>query len=148
MGSDLVFDIDIPMDFLNRDALDRAKEETSKLVNFLTRDFGFHKNELEINFSGSKGYHIHISTPEVLELGGDERKEILDFVTLTGLDRNLDGSLKHRIYGDAINFLRNAGVEELREMEGVGKKTAEKIIEKRKRSLNNSRMEDWLVLRM
>ena len=34
-----------------------------------------------MNFSGSKGYHIHVSSENVKSLGRDERREIVDYLT-------------------------------------------------------------------
>jgi DNA primase small subunit len=63
-----------------------VKEETVKLIDFLINDFGFGEDDLELAFSGSRGYHIHIKTDEVRGLGSRERREIVDYVMATGLD--------------------------------------------------------------
>ena len=80
-----------------------------------------------MNFSGSKGYHIHVSTPGILKLGRDERREIIDHVTGTGLDLGLDSRWRERI----VKLVKRAGVKELKEIEGVGENTAGKIMEKK-----------------
>ena len=65
-----------------------VKEETQKLIDFLLNDFGFPENTIELVFSGSRGYHIHIETEQVRGLGSRERREIVDYVMATGLDIN------------------------------------------------------------
>ena len=91
-GADLIFDLDA--DHLRKapqsygEMLAMVKKETQKLLGFLTADFGFADDKLSIAFSGGRGYHIHVRDPRVLQLGSDERREIVDYMTGRGL--NLD----------------------------------------------------------
>lgn len=92
LGADLIFDLDadhvegtkgLPYDQM----LERVKEEIKRLLDeFLLGDLGFGEDELRIAFSGGRGYHIHINSPRVLRLTSHERREIVDYVTGTGLD--------------------------------------------------------------
>ncbi|MCK4475308.1 MAG: DNA primase catalytic subunit PriS [Methanophagales archaeon] len=94
LGADLIFDLDA--DHIVSEAefqrysyeglLELVKKETVKLIDFLLSDFGFHEDDIELVFSGSRGYHIHIKTEEVRGLGSRERREIVDYVMATGLD--------------------------------------------------------------
>jgi DNA primase small subunit len=101
LGADLIFDLDadhivseaeLPQ-YSYEDLLKRVKKETLKLIDFLTDDFGFAEKDIELAFSGSRGYHIHINTEAVRGLGSRERREIVDYVMATGLD--LDSFLVH-----------------------------------------------------
>jgi DNA primase small subunit len=89
-GADLIFDLDA--DHLRNapksysEMLDLVKKETQKLLGFLTADFGFSENVISVAFSGGRGYHIHIRDPRIFALGGDERREIVDYLTGRGLD--------------------------------------------------------------
>jgi DNA primase small subunit len=89
-GADLIFDLDA--DHLKNapksysEMLELVKKETLKLLGFLTADFGFSEKMISIAFSGGRGYHIHIRDPRVFALGGDERREIVDYLTGRGLD--------------------------------------------------------------
>lgn len=89
-GSDLIFDLDAdhlrnaPKSYSKM--LGLVKKETQKLLGFLTADFGFSEKMISIAFSGGRGYHIHIRDPRVFTLGGDERREIVDYLTGRGLD--------------------------------------------------------------
>lgn len=89
-GSDLIFDLDA--DHLReaprgyREMLDLVKKETQKLLGFMTSDFGFSEDKIAVAFSGGRGYHIHVRDPRVYSLGGDERREIVDYLTGRGLD--------------------------------------------------------------
>ena len=98
-GADLIFDLDA--DHLQikwttyGDMLQRTKEETLKLMDFLRADFALAEDDIEIVFSGGRGYHIHVREPRMIELEGPERREIVDY--LTGLTLEMD-----RIFGEKI----------------------------------------------
>ncbi len=91
-GADLIFDLDadhvegaksLPYEKM----LERVKVEVRRLIDeFLLGDLGFGEEELKIVFSGGRGYHIHVNSPRVLRLSSHERREIVDYVTGTGLD--------------------------------------------------------------
>ncbi len=93
LGSELRFDIDagdivkLPcrLEHGKEWACDRclaaAKDEVIKLIeNFLVPDFGFSEKELAINFSGGRGYHVHIRKESVLALGKSAREEISNYI--------------------------------------------------------------------
>ena len=61
--------------------LELVKKETFKLMDFLLDDFGFSEQEIELVFSGGRGYHFHIRSPKVLTLGSAERREIVNYVS-------------------------------------------------------------------
>jgi DNA primase small subunit len=88
-GADLIFDLDA--DHLPQKArsyaemLANVKDETGKLLDFLLDDFGFSENNINIAFSGGRGYHIHVRDPKVLTLESAERREIVDYLGGTGL---------------------------------------------------------------
>lgn len=91
LGADLIFDLDADHVLGAQgkpfhEMLALVKEETQWLIDeFLERDFGFSEKEMRIVFSGGRGYHVHVTSPEVLELGSPERRDIVDYVTATGL---------------------------------------------------------------
>ncbi len=90
----LIFDLDADhivsetelAQYSYEDLLVLVKKETEKLIDFMLNDFGFHEKDMELVFSGSRGYHIHIGTEEVRGLGSRERREIVDYVMAIGLD--------------------------------------------------------------
>ena len=97
LGADLIFDLDADhviseaefQKYSYEDLLELVKKETVKLIDFLLNDFGFHDEDIELVFSGSRGYHIHIKTEDVRGLGSRERREIVDYVMATGLDMKM-----------------------------------------------------------
>jgi len=88
-GADLIFDLDA--DHLPQKArsyaemLANVKSETGKLLDFLLEDFGFGEDTIRVAFSGGRGYHIHVHDPRVLTLESPQRREIVDYLSGTGL---------------------------------------------------------------
>ncbi|HDM66768.1 MAG TPA: DNA primase catalytic subunit PriS [Thermoplasmatales archaeon] len=86
MGAELIFDLDadhLPdADKLSYEKqLEVVKKEFIKLVeDFLLGDFGFGIDQIELYFSGGRGYHCHVKDPRVLQLGSSERREIVDYI--------------------------------------------------------------------
>lgn len=80
LGADMIFDIDFKYDDITHaEALELAKQEILKLIDCLRNDLGFH--DLEIVFSGRKGYHCHVIDESLVSLNNKERREILDYIT-------------------------------------------------------------------
>lgn len=92
MGAELIFDLDADhLEGADRmsfdDMLEQIKREMMGLVDgYLFGDLGFGPEDVQIMFSGGRGYHAHVKVPEVLGFGSHERREIVDFVTSRGLD--------------------------------------------------------------
>ncbi|ATZ60902.2 MAG: DNA primase catalytic subunit PriS [Methanosarcinales archaeon Met12] len=116
-GADLIFDLDA--DHLKLkwttygDMLQKVKEETIKLIGFLTDDFGFEDNDIEVVFSGGRGYHIHVRDSRIIGLGSSERREVVDYITATGLE--VENFLYPKeVTGDADETGRRKTVKSLR----------------------------------
>ncbi len=86
-GADLIFDLDA--DHIVRGPYDvmlaRVKEELFKLIDMLTGELGFSARDLRVNFSGGRGYHIHVPTLSVRSWDSAERRELVNYVSGTGL---------------------------------------------------------------
>ncbi len=88
--------------------LEVAKAEITKLVDdFLLNDFGFNLKDVEIVFSGHRGYHVHVYSKDVLTLDQNARREIIDYVRGKGIDvyflfgkHSYEGIIS---YGSSIN---------------------------------------------
>jgi DNA primase small subunit len=94
LGSDLIFDLDtdgsachhVCGKFTCQKCLDAVKADVVKLIEeFLLPDFGLSKSELSVNFSGSRGYHVHVVSEAFYDLDREARREIADYVSGTGL---------------------------------------------------------------
>ncbi|AXR77931.1 DNA primase small subunit PriS [Natrarchaeobaculum sulfurireducens] len=90
-SADLVFDLDadhLPSVTLGDDSyaemLAKCKAALERLLDFLEDDFGF--EDLEIVFSGGRGYHVHVRDENVRHLEREHRREIVDYVRGIGLD--------------------------------------------------------------
>lgn len=87
LGADLIFDLDadhLPYKGTFEQMLEKVKEETVRLIDFLVEDFAL--KDLEIVFSGGRGYHVHVRDECVKKLTSKGRREVLDYVTGCGID--------------------------------------------------------------
>ncbi len=158
IGGDLLFDIDASdlnlkcktehsSSWVCENCLDGAKLETIKLVEeFLVPDFGFSEGDISINFSGNRGYHIHVRNDEMFKLNSDARKNISNYITGNNIDLSsffptlgrrgvrLEGP-KPTDYGwggklaNGVVKALNSGVSDLMEL-GIDKKNAEMLVRK------------------
>jgi DNA primase small subunit len=94
LGADLIFDLDA--DHIKggeklklEESLALVKKEFIKLVDsYLLGDFGFAESDVQIVFSGGRGYHAHVMDPRMRRLDSHQRREIVDYITATGLEKN------------------------------------------------------------
>lgn len=92
LGADLIFDLDADHlagadNMTYSEMLLQIKKEVINLVDsFIFGDLGFDDDQVTIQFSGGRGYHVHIEMNDVLSLGTHERREIVNYVTSNGLD--------------------------------------------------------------
>ena len=147
--AELVFDIDSNeldvqcikrhgKEFICDECMEAAKDAAAKLIEeFLIRDFSVSPSKISVNWSGNRGYHIHIED-EFDELGGYARREIADYVNGKGVGydnvfremgakiigpKPSEGSWRGRIARTVLGYIRDANFEEL----GVSPKTAKKF---------------------
>jgi len=123
--------------------LEATKQELLKLIGILEDDFGILDKEMTTAFSGHRGYHLHIESNAIKSMTSSERKELVDYVTATGLNPERHGLLidKRPMTGpplgavgwggrlaQAVYTLMLKGSAELREA-GVEDRVAKKIDE-------------------
>ena len=156
LGAELVFDLDATDLNLNCQqehgrgwicdkCLSAVKNEALKTIEeFLIPDFGISKNNIEINFSGNRGYHIHVKDKDFFSLNSNARKQISDYLNGKDLDvrvlfptigerlkalkgpKPTDGGWGGRIARTTISAI-NSGKEQLVKL-GIDEKTARKLI--------------------
>jgi DNA primase small subunit len=91
LGADLIFDLDADHlagadKMTYPEMLGKIKEDMINLIDsFLLGDLGFSEDDIRIVFSGGRGYHAHVTSKEVIGLGSAERREIVDYITASGL---------------------------------------------------------------
>ena len=73
------------------DCLQATKYETEKLLDILIQDFGARIEDLTTNFSGNRGYHVHVHSDAMKPLNQNSRREIVDYIMATGLEAGLQG---------------------------------------------------------
>lgn len=131
--------------------LDAAKAEALKLIDFLINDFGFPITDIDLFFSGQRGYHIHVEREEIRQLNQDARKEIVDYIIGTGLKVELHGlvTLRERsgreIFGPDLkdqgwreklargiyDILVSSTPQQLREIKGISGSAAKILVTRR-----------------
>ncbi|HUB92758.1 MAG TPA: DNA primase catalytic subunit PriS [Candidatus Saccharimonadales bacterium] len=159
LGAELVFDLDVTdmnltcqwehgRSWVCQICLDSVKGETIKLIeDFLIPDFGFSEKELEINFSGNRGYHVHVKKESVLKLDGEARKQVSDYISGNGVEieslfptigqrgvkligpKPTDKGWKGKIARDLLSNIEK-GTDNLLSM-GIDKATAKNLYNKR-----------------
>lgn len=128
--------------------LESAKEETLKLIDMLTNDFGLSQKDLNIAFSGHRGYHIHVESEIIRTLDQMARKEIVDYIigaglepTFHGLETGLGPSLddagwRGRIARGTYEYLLNATHEKLTRI-GFKKSAINALITQKEKALES-----------
>ena len=158
-SADLVFDLDAdhlpgvdPEATGYGEMLAACKEEVEALLDVLDGDFGFADDDMQVVFSGGRGYHVHVRDEAVAGLDSTARREVVDYVR--AVDLNYDGLIEKRpnergtlqktlrteggwgrrvheelvAYADRLRTMEEAdALAELRELDGVGEKTARTI---------------------
>ena len=97
-GSELIFDLDATdmhlkcqeehgRSWVCGNCLDSIKNETIRLVeDFLLPDFGFPMSEISMNFSGNRGYHVHVADQSVFGLDSKARRSISEYIAGIGIN--------------------------------------------------------------
>ncbi|AJF60760.1 MAG: hypothetical protein QT03_C0001G1281 [archaeon GW2011_AR10] len=67
------------------DCLKAVKAQVFKLMEFLEEDFGVSEG-ISLNYSGSKGFHIHISDENFSKLSPQARVDLVDYLTAYQID--------------------------------------------------------------
>ncbi len=154
--SELVFDIDSTdlnlkcqlehgRSWVCSNCLAATKDEVFKLVeDFLIRDFGIPTDMITVNFSGNRGYHVHVIDEDFMSMNAEGRKAVSDYITGRGITLgrffpNIDDPRKQlrgpkpddpawagRIARGMISAL-NAGEERLVSL-GIDKPIARKLL--------------------
>lgn len=67
------------------ECLAATKDHVSKLVGFLTNDFGVSSARISVYFSGNRGYHLHVDDERFEPMDSAGRAEIANYIKGTGL---------------------------------------------------------------
>lgn len=91
-GIDIGFDIDydhLPNITSYRHGIEQARENATRLLDFLVKDLGVGHEHISIRFSGHRGFHMVVTDESLLSMGADERANIENYVR--GHDVHLSG---------------------------------------------------------
>lgn len=66
--------------------IDATKKQTKRLYNILTMELDFQPEEIQITFSGHKGFHTKIISNKIANMKQNERIELMDYITEEGLN--------------------------------------------------------------
>jgi DNA primase small subunit len=87
LGYDLVFDVDVKPSTNRVDWLYDVCFRTSALVDILVNELGFSKEEMHLDFSGGKGFHITIDNPSYRDLSKTDRTQLVNYIIGEKVDR-------------------------------------------------------------
>ncbi|HDN02129.1 MAG TPA: hypothetical protein ENF42_04050 [Candidatus Bathyarchaeota archaeon] len=104
IGAELLFDIDVDhikgcrsdtitleegpkIHVFTPECIELGKEHELRLLDILKNDFGFSKDEIEIYFTGNRGFHtvVRPKDNEWLNLTSSQRRELIDYIKGIGL---------------------------------------------------------------
>lgn len=92
-GVDLIFDLDdgdFDAPWIGMERLGRLCELGKTLIDdFLVEDFGISLKDIRIEFSGRKGLHITVLNDEYNHLSRGERRQIVDYIEGSKVDRSV-----------------------------------------------------------
>ncbi len=156
-GADLVFDLDAdhlpgvdPKEATYAEMLETCKDALFRLLAFVEEDFAF--DDVEIVFSGGRGYHVHVRDSEIQQLDSDARREIVDYVLAEELDTDnlirtvsaggttqrvlrTEGGWGRRVHQQLLEVIdeldgvdETAALERLTDIKGIGDGRAETIL--------------------
>lgn len=126
--------------FIDEKGIEMAKRELIRLIELLVRDFDFKLEDINIYFSGGRGFHVHISRENVLEFDSYVRMEIKDYITLDGFDIFNISSFDNRVI-DEFRKMLNMNSKTLNEVFSLDELTILKNIFNKGASLKKLRKE-------
>ncbi len=69
---------------LKNKCIDRAFQDVVKLYDILRIEFGL--KDIEIYFTGNRGFHVKVNDSKILDLDRDARREIVSYIKLENVD--------------------------------------------------------------
>ena len=108
---DLVFDLDTDNTFENRfDQIEDSRKITLRMIDTVLKDLGFEKEDMLIEYSGSKGFHVTITDEYYRNLDAVERRQLIDYIQGKGVDKAniiVDGKLRPYGWGRQVGHFIN-----------------------------------------
>jgi len=137
------------------ECLDAVKKQTLELLKTLQDDFGISEG-LSVNFSGSKGFHVHLRSESYFKIPQAGRVEMLNYLTGHELDLKELGFLsgkralgsvalkpakgwQSKVLESAISFLEKCTAFELHSLTSLREKEAATLLESREKIIEGLR---------
>jgi DNA primase small subunit len=130
-------------------SLVQTKKHVFRLVDILEEDFDFSRENVNINFSGKAGYHVHLRNKEIQLLNKKARIELVDYLTGYGIyydnlgyefDKKLvcgkKGKWVERINNNLKDFFEKDS-EEISKISGLQKTRVNKLLKEKKELFKN-----------
>ena len=135
------------------ECLNAVKKQVFVLLDFLEKDFGLSEG-IGLNFSGNKGFHVHIRSEGLRELSHKARIELLDYLTSTQLNPSFLGfrsegkrilcprqseafGWSKRLLESLIELFESNDAEILAGNAGISFREAERILLQKKEIIDN-----------
>jgi len=131
-----------------KECLNAAKKELYRLIKILEKEFDIFEDYL-INFSGHKGYHLHIRAEKIKSLSKEARNELMDYITLhnltpenfvykdKGLRFNDSSTIAKKIKKEIYNIIEKNNAELLSLTTHSPYSKMQKLLENKKELLEN-----------
>ncbi len=110
------------------ECLGATKEHVSRLIGFLTGDFGVSSSRIKVYFSGNRGYHLHVEDERFEAMEPSARAEVANYIKGTGLIRP-QGSERAPAGGWLERMTASAGGDQPQKLEQVVNAFGSKIDE-------------------
>ncbi|MEM0359934.1 MAG: DNA primase small subunit domain-containing protein [Candidatus Diapherotrites archaeon] len=132
-----------------KECLDETKKQALRLIELLSSELGFSEG-ISVNFSGKAGYHLHVRNSEVKGLSQQARTELIDYLTLNGIDLEAHGfgrldmstlscpvlsqssGIAKRFMERLVSFIRDWNPEKLAVHGNLNKKQSAFLVKNRK----------------
>ncbi|MBI1973777.1 DNA primase catalytic subunit PriS [Candidatus Micrarchaeota archaeon] len=89
LGADLVFEFDTECSHSSLACfrcMSDTKQQTFRLIDdFLKADFGFSQKQIQVAFSGNRGFHVHVRDESIRQVNQEARREIIDYLQGKGI---------------------------------------------------------------
>ncbi|MGD2201242.1 MAG: DNA primase small subunit PriS [Candidatus Bathyarchaeota archaeon] len=138
--------------WLCEDCLGAAKYEVQKLLDILIEDFGFQPStEISVNFSGNRGYHVHVRSPAAKGLDQLARREVVDYILGIGIKADHQSFTSRQVGGGPMleqggwrgrsiralyDFIADASPKQVEAL-SLGRTASRNLIEKREEILDS-----------
>jgi len=120
-----------------------AKQEAYKLTEVLQEDFGITEEKISIFFSGHRGYHVQVQE-SLSSIDQAARKEIVDYLTGTGIDPTLHGLSYGMVLGSTTRPSAGWGTRIIRSIYEIAKVAQFKGMERVEKGVYEGRRQRML----